>query len=222
MLMRLLFILISTSIIFNSSYCQSILTKNQKLYIGEVVGEDSTHFDDESIYPESFGLASLKQTKNLIEIRCYQTSTYFVDYCSVLAFDTAFSISRKVRLNRPYDTAKFVLEEFPNIKSLNPDTIISKLIHLGIFSFKSNKNEEKTRMILNNSNQLEPYKGLIGVLDGILYRVDIKVGNIYNTIYTSTTSLVKAKYFIDDIDLKREVEIVNLLGTRFNLNPKKK
>jgi hypothetical protein len=198
----------------------SILSENQKLYIGEISGVSSKQFNKQIRLGESFDLTDLTQSKNLIEIRCYESNVFLVNHCTVLTYDTSFSLIRKVIQYRPYDTSKYLLVERNGISTMNVDSVFRQLIATGIFSCKPLKGQEKKRMILNRANQLEVYKGLLGVTDGTTYRIDVKIGEVYKTIFTSSQRIVSANYFLDDIDLKREKAIVNLLEAKPALIPK--
>ncbi|MCX6316868.1 MAG: hypothetical protein NTW29_06240 [Bacteroidetes bacterium] len=192
----------------------NLLQKGQKLYIGEIRGMTEGEFKKQPFYGNDFGLPPITKSSNLIEIRCYESSVNLVNHCTILRYDTAFSISRKVIQYRPYDTSKYVLTELQPVAAMNPDTIFRKMVELGVFSFLPEKYRDKKRMIINSRNQLEPSSRLIGVTDGISYRIDIKIGDTYKSIYTNSTEKVQAPVFPDDTNLQRNVKVALMLEAK--------
>ena len=188
------------------------------VYVGTVTGKTAKEFSKPNFgLTKTLGLPDIKDSKNKIEIRLYET--YFLTgltYCTTVYFDTAFKINRTKYL-RYGDSTKHQPKETNPIDNAKPEEIFKALINNGVFSLP----DKSLRDIFKESNTKEltskglAETGIIIVADGVGYTLEYKVDNLYDRIkFSNPDTYLKA--FPDNQIFRRQNEIAKVLAAGFD------
>jgi hypothetical protein len=200
--------------------------KDFSIYLGNVVGINKAEFISKySKYDfrkdSILGLTPISKSVYPIEIRLYEGRGIYIigaETCTIIRFDTSFSISRITKVHDEYD-GKYSINYSNPIENVNPKDCFSQLVENGIFGML-----EYTKYFVNpkilTEKGLQEYKGFCGSTDGYSYQIQVKVDTLFKYVYHNTNEEAQLLCYIDNVDLMRRKKIVSILRANTLLTKK--
>ena len=195
-----------------TSFCYSQKANKYSIYVGKVEGLKKKQFintlDEYDLRSDSLlQIGSIVKSKYPIEIRLYEsTGVMAVRSCTKLYFDSSFHVSRVLKTYNGWEK-EYHAEAHHPVENINADSAFRELVKNGIFSLPEYGGSNSARKVLT-PNGFTKDVGLCGALDGYSYNIQIKVYDIYKTIYSSNSLEAELNCYPDNDIIRRKKNIV--------------